>query len=146
MKWVDRYTVGVVAFAALVLFLVVAMFIGPGPKLEGSPAIKNYAVELDQLVMTAEAENRRIKAELPTIDCPALAELSTRLHREAAGLQTEAIANLVVALEREGLLDRLQQGVLAGLPDSVDQNFARIGQLAGERSDLIQQRLTECLE
>lgn len=141
MKKINPYAVGVVAFSALVLFFVVAMFIGPGPKLRHSQAIRDYIAELEDLTDSTRADNRRLENELAAADCQAMAKLAANLHWRTGDLQAQIFAGFGAVIAGEGLLNRVE----VDSPAAIGQNLAEIGQLMQDRSDLVERRLADCL-
>ncbi len=135
------YIIGVTAFSALMLLLVVAMFIGPGPRLKNSRIIKDYAEGLESLVARTEQKNNQLAEGLAAADCQLVWDKLDQLHSDAAVLWFQMGASYGSILTSEVLLDK----TTADLPESIERNSSKIERLMNERAEMIKQKLVDCL-
>ena len=138
---VSYYIIGVTAFSALMLFLVVAMFIGPEPKLKNSQIVKEYAEALESLVVETEDENNQLAEELASADCQLALDRFDQIHSQTINLWVSIAASTTRVWVEEGLVDKQT----VDLPESISKNFARAEELTDQREDIVKQKLADCI-
>ena len=137
----NYYIIGVTAFSALMLLLVVAMFIGPEPKLKNSQIVNEYVKGLEFLVAETEDKNNQLAKELASADCQLVLDRFDQLHYQTTNLWSGiAAADTRVRVE-EGLIDKKT----VDLPESIGENLSRVDELTDQRADMIKQKLADCI-